>query len=399
MKKIFGGVMSAKGFYSAGVSVGITASLKKDMGIIYTEKPAVASAVFTSNNVKAAPVIVSMERINNLISAVVVNSGNANCLTGQAGLKDAKRMVELVEKFMNLKKGSVLVASTGIIGKRLPMQKIEIGIKRLVERINFKDWSDDAFAEAIMTTDKRKKKTAYEVELNDGRKFIIGGTAKGAGMICPNMATMLAFIATDAVVDKEFLDRSLKKAVDNSFNHIDIDGEQSTNDMVFLLANGVSGVELKTNEDKNRFYEALETVCVELAKMIVEDGEGATKFVQIEVKNAHSKKDATKLARLLAHSPLVKTAIFGAQGNWGRFVNVIGYSGVKFELSKVELVVNGYTVFKNGIINTDASISASHSLRGKNVEIEVYLNEGNSSDFVWTTDLSPEYIRINAEYT
>lgn len=388
-----------QGFLASGTHCGIK-RFKKDLALIYSKTGCKAVGVFTKNKVKAAPLVVSKSILKKgkPIRAVIINSGNSNCCTGWYGTRDAKRMINAVIKGLKLKFNNILVSSTGIIGKRLPIELIEDGIPKLVKGLSEKGLV--SAAKAIMTTDK---KTKIGVEkFNIGRKeVILSGIAKGAGMIHPNMATMLSFITTDAKMDKDALRFALKEAVNSSFNSISIDGDMSPNDTVILLANGLANNKtIKTNtKEYNVFLKALKNVTFKLAKNIVEDGEGATKFVTIYVENAKTTKDAYKVARTIANSCLVKTSIHGENPNWGRIASTVGSSGINgIKQNKFEIYLDGICVFKGGKFTTPLKERFSKIYKRKNVEIAVNLNLGRKEAVIWTCDLSKRYVEINSHY-
>ncbi|MDP2895191.1 MAG: bifunctional glutamate N-acetyltransferase/amino-acid acetyltransferase ArgJ [bacterium] len=396
MKRIRGGVAAPRGFVAAGVTCGIKAAAK-DLAILASEKPCVVAGVFTTNDVKAAPVQVTRARIlrHGTAQAVVINSGNANCCTGKRGLGDAGRMAELCAKQLGVSHQEVLVASTGPIGKFLPMAKVEKGIAAAATELRKRGAADAA--EAILTTDTVTKQIAI-TETVAGTEIRIGAMAKGAGMIEPNMATMLAFITTDAVITADALRASLKHAVDGSFNRITVDGDRSTNDMVIVLANGLAGnKEVWRGDDLERFQKALGFVCCELAKMIVRDGEGATKFVHVTVKGAPSARQAEVAARAVANSSLVKTALHGASPNWGRIMAALGYSGAKINPNRVDIYLGGIKVAARGQpADCDPARSGvAKALKRKEIQVLVDLNSGEFERTVWTCDFSAEYVAIN----
>jgi glutamate N-acetyltransferase/amino-acid N-acetyltransferase len=398
MKEIKGGITAVKGIAASGIHCGIKKS-KADLALIVSENPAAAAGVFTTNKVKAAPVLVSMEHVmQEKTKAIIANSGSANACTGEAGLKDAKEMVRLVAKELKTSPKSILIASTGAIGKPLPMEKIKKGIPVLVKELD-QDGGKRA-AEAIMTTDTFSKETAVEY-VDSGKAIRIGGMVKGAGMICPHMATMLSFIASDVVITKELLQKALKKSADRSFNMITIDGDQSTNDTVICLANGMAGNRMidKPGKGLQLFQEALDLVAKNLAKMIVQDGEGATRFLEIKVKNAKSFQDAKKVAFSIANSNLVKTAFFGEEFNWGRIIAAAGSSGVDLDFSSMSLFFGDIQVIKKGkILYLSENPDIQKVLKAKGIKIILDIGRGKKEAVVWTTDLSYEYVRINAEY-
>ncbi|CAB3290235.1 Glutamate N-acetyltransferase [Methanocaldococcus lauensis] len=398
MKVINGGVIAPKGFKANGYKEG-----KYGVAIIISENEAIGTGVFTKNKVVAHPVVLSKNLIKNRdkFRAIVANSGNANCYT-KNGLEDAKEMQKIVAELFNIKEEEILVASTGVIGRKMNMEIIRDRIKKVYELMQKESSSINA-AKAIMTTDTKPKEIAVEFEIN-GKKVRIGGIAKGAGMIHPNMATMLCFITTDIIIDKENLTKILHRVVDKTFNNISVDGDTSTNDTVFILANGRSGVNYE--ECKEEFENALLYVCRELAKMIVKDGEGATKFVEVIVKGAKTKEDAIKASKAIVNSLLVKTAIFGEDPNWGRILAAVGYSGADFDPSIVDIIIgNNEEVYlvKDGTPladeGTDELKKAKEIMKSDEIKIIVDLKMGDFENVCYGCDLSYEYVRINAEYT
>ena len=388
-----------KGFKVNGIHCGIK-RFSKDLGLIFSRFPCKAAGVFTKNKMKAAPITVTKDVVNRggPIHAIIVNSGNANCCTGRYGTKDAKRIVHAVCDSLKLNFGNVCIASTGIIGKRLPVDDIVTGVPKLVKRLSEKAIPN--FAKAILTTDRMTK--VETVTFNVGKKeVVITGICKGAGMIYPNMATMLCFVTTDAKIDKDALKNALKRSVVGSFNRITIDGDMSTNDCVLLLANGQAQNRTikKDTKEYEAFVKALQKVTLELAKDIVRDGEGATKFVTIYVKGAKTEKDAEIVARAIANSSLVKTSIFGQDGNWGRVASTIGASmadGIKQK--KLEIWLDGVCMFKHGEFTNPSSVRAARVYKRKNIKIMINLNAGNKSATIFTCDLSKKYVAINAHY-
>ena len=378
MKVIQGGVTSPQGYQANGIFCGIKRSGKLDLGLIYSLKPAVTVGVFTKNSIKAAPLLVTMRNIKKGVAqALIVNSGNANCYTGPSGLKHAEASTEIVARHLALDPENVLVTSTGIIGKPLPFDKIAEGVPQLVKGLD--GAGGEKFAQAIMTTDLQLKQIAVEVMVG-GKKVTIGACGKGSGMVEPNMATMLGFITTDAAVSAKMLKTALTNATDLSFNAITVDGCQSTNDMVTLMANGSAKNKTitKPGKDFDAFCKALNHVCIDLAKKIVLDGEGATKFIEIHVSGAKNFVQAKTIAMKVANSNLVKTAAFGSNPNWGRVAAAVGSLGLK-------------------ITEDDLKIKFS-SFKEKNIAINVGLNLGDGKATVWTSDLSYEYVKINGEY-
>jgi len=394
------GVTAAKGFRAAGVSCGIKAAKSNgglDLALLVSETPAGAAAVFTTNLAQAAPILVSLEHLKQsggTARAIVVNSGCANACTGDEGMQVARDMATETARLVNCPVEQVLVASTGVIGVALPIDKVRRGLPAALAALAAEQgW---AAARAIMTTDPFPKEAATRVTI-DGRDVAIGGMAKGSGMIEPILATMLGFVTTDAAMPQPLLDRALRAAVDDTFNAITVDGECSTNDCVMLLANGASGVEIDDNTYP-AFVGGLRDVCRELALGIVRGGEGATKLITVTVTGAATRSDARRAAKAIANSPLVKTAIHGGDPNWGRLIAVAGRAGVAFQLSRAAVVIGSIVLFKDGRPHDEAAPDAAAYLQGKDIDVSVDLGAGQASSTVWTCDLSAEYVRINADY-
>ncbi|SCM81743.1 Arginine biosynthesis bifunctional protein ArgJ (Includes: Glutamate N-acetyltransferase; Amino-acid acetyltransferase) [uncultured Sporomusa sp.] len=401
LTKITGGITAPQGFTAAGIHAGIKKNGKTDIGMIYSKVPAAGAAMYTTNKMAAAPVIVSRQASDRgKIRAIVVNSGCANACTGDQGLQDAKTMAHEAAKALNLDDCEVLVASTGVIGVSLPMNKIKSGIAQAAAALS-ETGHEQALA-AIMTTDTFPKACAYEFNLG-GKTCKIAGIAKGAGMIHPNMATMLCFITTDAAIAPEVLKQALNQAAELSFNMISVDGDTSTNDMVAVLANGQAGnalIDSAGSQTYQEFYTALRAVCTELAQLIVRDGEGATKFLEINVTGAVSFADAKLAAMAIAKSPLVKTAFFGQDPNWGRILCAVGYSGAATQPDKTSLTIGDLTIVVNGqgAVGFDTA-KLKEVMAAKDIAITVDLGLGETSATVWTCDFSYEYVKINGEYT
>ena len=399
MKEIKGGITAPNGFLSAGLACGLKKSGNKDLALIFSKTKADAAGVFTQNDVKAAPVKLSQSRIGNgKARAIIANSGNANACTGARGMTDAEKMIELTAAGLEVKPEEVLIASTGIIGEPLDMDKIESGISDITSSLT--DDGTEA-AEAILTTDDKVKEIAYSFTLPQrGTTVKIGGIAKGSGMIHPNMATMLGFITTDINIKQELLQEALQEVVEVSFNRISVDGDQSTNDTVFVLANGEAGNNIieEKDEDFQALVKALEAVAIHLAQAIVKDGEGATKFITIKVREAVSERQAVKIARTIANSSLVKTACFGNDPNWGRILAAIGNSKADIDPDQLLVAINGQQLFKDGLPVGKTRDDLEGLMDDEEIEIEVNLKAGKSSTEFWTTDLSYEYVEINAEY-
>ena len=398
IETIGGGVATPKGFRAIGISAGIKATPGAlDLALLVSEQPAAAAAVFTTNLAQAAPVTVSREhlaRSGGVARAVVVNSGCANACTGESGLRDARAMTTDTAQLVGCPVEQVLVASTGVIGVALPIDKIRQGLPVAFHALGASDGS--LAAHAIMTTDPFPKEAAARVGIN-GRDITIGGMAKGSGMIEPMMATMLAFVTTDAGVPKTLLDRALREVVNDTFNAITVDGDSSTNDSVMMLANGASGVTVDESS-YDVFADALRSVCLRLALGIVRGGEGATKLVTVNVTGAISSPEARKAAKAIANSLLVKTAIHGGDPNWGRLIAVAGRAGVGFELNRAQVMIGPIVLFKDGRPYDENAPEAASYLKNTDIVVSVDLGVGHASSTVWTCDLSAEYVRINAEY-
>jgi len=386
-----------KGFKFAGIHAQIKKNDQKDLGLIYCEKPAVAAALFTRNKVMAAPVILGKNKIKQgVCQAVLVNSGNANCFTGDQGIKDAIACSKMVATSLGISEDFVLVSSTGVIGANLPMDKFRTGVPDIVAHLS-KNHVDD-FADAILTTDTHRKIVKESGIIGD-EKFSIMGIAKGSGMIRPDMATMLAFICTDVNISALDLKTSLSAANDKSFNRITIDGDTSTNDTLLALANSTSGVKINDTDSKKIFQDMLDKVCLELAKMIVKDGEGATKLIQIIVKGAQSEQDAFKASETIAHSNLVKTAIYGEDPNWGRITAAAGRSGAHVVPEKMDLFFDELPlVLKGQWLGYEAEKKAAQIMKKTEITITLDLNLGKELDSFWFCDFSEDYVKINAEY-
>ena len=392
-----GGVTAPGGFRAAGISAGIKANGNLDLALIVSDAPATAAAVFTINRAQAAPVMVSRQHLQQsggLVRAIIVNSGCANACTGEAGMQVARGMAAETARLVNCPVEQVLVASTGVIGVDLPLDKIRLGLPAALSALHAGGGADAA--RAIMTTDPFPKEAAATITIG-GKAVTIGGIAKGSGMIEPMMATMLGFVTTDAGVPAALLTRALREAVDDSFNAITVDGECSTNDCVMLLANGASGA-VVDDDSYREFVKGLSSVCRELAMGIVRGGEGATKLVTVNVTGAASAADARICAKAIANSPLVKTAIHGGDPNWGRLIAVAGRAGVPFELNRAAVTIGSIVLFENGRPHDELAAAAADYLRGKDLTVGVHLGVGVASSTVWTCDLSAEYVKINADY-
>ncbi len=405
MKTIKGGVTTPKGFLASGVKAGIKKSGNPDLALLYSEVPAVAAASFTKNKFQASPVKISREHLKHKThQAVIVNSGNANCANGRIGDKDAATMAELAARSLLLAKKEVLVASTGIIGHYLPMKKIKAAMPELIGDLSGSKGS--VFAKTIMTTDTVEKELAVSLKLGSAT-ILIGGSCKGVGMLYPDMktekhATMLCFVSTDASITKKMLAESLDEAIKDSFNMVSVDGDMSTNDSCFVLANGLAGnrrIESKGSY-YNEFTESLKFLCKELAKKLAADGEGATKFVEIMVKGAKDIKDAKVVARKISTSSLLKCAICGEDPNWGRVVAAAGACGVDFDPDKVDVYLGNVKAMANGqSIKKFDKEKARKLFQKKDVRIKVDLKSGKSCATAWTCDFTKEYVAINSEYS
>ena len=395
-----GGVTAVAGILAGGVAAGIKPSGKKDLALIYSSAPARAAAVFTTNQVKGAPVLVSMEHVKSGVAqAIVASSGCSNVCTGEQGIRDAREMTKVVGDLLRIPAKQVLVAATGVIGQPLPMDRIRTALPKLVKALS--PQGGGAAAEAIMTTDTRPKEAAVKVEVN-GRPITIGGIAKGVGMLEPHLATMFCFLTTDATVAPAALRSALKRTVDDSFNRITVDSDQSTSDTVAILANGLA--ETAPLEAGSRgfrqFTRALGAVTGRLARMLVEDGEGATKLVAIAVRGARTRRDAVLAARSVANSPLVKTAINGQDPNWGRIMMAIGKSAAKVEADRVAVLFEDELLVERGMPRDGAKVERiRETMTRRAYTITIDLGLGRGEAHVWTSDLSEEYVRINAKYT
>jgi glutamate N-acetyltransferase / amino-acid N-acetyltransferase len=397
MKIVDGGVCAVDGVLAAGAcddEYGVAVIVSKDSD---------ATAVFTSNKIVAAPIILTNDAVENgKLSAVVANSGNANCFTGDQGIEDGKAMASIVADELDFNSEDVAVASTGVIGRLMPMEVIGRLIKKAILRLENSNEASRNAAEAIMTTDTYSKEFAVETSLKNGKSIRIGGITKGSGMIAPNMGTMLCFITTDVKASASELNAALKKAVDASFNMVVVDGDESTNDTVVLMANGESGESIDEN-----FEEALEYLCCQLASMMAKDGEGATKFMEVEVKGAKDTKEARLAAKAVVSSSLVKTALFGADPNWGRIIAAVGYSGSSIDPTLVSVSLesnnNIVDIVDNGIVKAFEGTSqleeAENIMEEKNIRIVIDLGLGNGTATAYGCDLSYDYVSINAEYT
>ena len=393
-----GGVTTPRGFQAAGGHAGVYSDPdRKDLALVYSEIPASAAAVYTSNRVQAAPIAVDRQHLKDgLARAVILNSGNANACTGAQGLADARRMCELAGQPLGIDADEVLVCSTGLIGATLPMGAIEGAVPAVVQALSPEGGGDAA--EAIMTTDTFAKRCAVELEA-DGVTFRVGAMAKGAAMIAPNMATMLCVVTTDAAMAPAPLKEILADAVSRTFNCITVDGDMSTNDTVLLLANGLAGTKPDSVQLGERLSSGVEWVCRHLAKAIARDGEGATKLISIRVKGAPTDLEARTVGLAVANSNLVKTAVFGRDPNWGRILCAVGYSGVDLDPDRVEVKLCGSAIYSDGAgLDVDAE-ELARTMEADEIPIEIDLSTGSSTAEIFTCDLTDEYVRLNAEYT
>ena len=395
--EIPGGLTAPHGFRAAGVSCGIKAE-GRDLMMLVADRACTVAGVFTRNMVKAAPVLYSCKRVKSgRAQAVVINSGVANACTGEEGMQRCLQMAEMVEQATGLTKDSVLICSTGVIGRQLPMEKIADGISRASRVLSPKGGADAALA--IMTTDTHPKELAISFTTEQG-EVRLAGIAKGSGMIAPDMATMLAVLTTDARIDPDTLQIALVNSVNHSFNCVTVDGDTSTNDTVLMLASGMTGVRLEQGtHDFARFEAALLELTQRLAKMIARDGEGATKMIEIHVRGAKNECDASLIAKTIANSPLVKTAIFGNDPNWGRILAAAGRAGVCFNAQLLDLDLAGIPVVRNGQPVDFDKATASAALHCDTVQIQLTLAEGKAVSVAWSCDFSYDYVRINADYT
>lgn len=407
MKVIEGSVTAAKGFRAAGNAVGIKGKIteKKDLALIASDVPATAAAAFTTNVVKATSVLRNMEIMESgvKINGIAVNSGNANACTGEEGVKSNKEMAQCFASLLGVEENTVLTASTGVIGAVFPIETVKEGIKNTFPMLGYDRNNALMAAEAIMTTDTYSKEVAVEFELG-GKTVRMGGMAKGSGMICPNMATMLSFITTDADISAELLNKALKEDIKSTYNMVSVDGDTSTNDTVVVLANGLAGNDKVTEEgaDYDAFKEALHYVNERLAKNLVRDGEGATKFMEVNVEGAATYEDAKTMAKSVVKSSLFKAAVFGEDANWGRVLCAMGYSGVKFDPNKVDIVfassAGSILLMDKGTPIVFDEDKAKMILSEKEIQVNIKISEGNEKATAWGCDLSYEYVRINGDY-
>lgn len=390
-----------KGFSAAGVHCGIKADrFKLDLSLFVSDRPCAAAGVFTTNLVCGAPVKVSRDRLPRATArAVVLNSGNSNAATGDRGIADAKRMTMLVAEQIGAAADDVLVASTGVIGRFLPMDILQAGIPIVAKELSSSPESFNRAARAMMTTDTFPKQASRTVQIGNS-SITISGACKGAAMIAPNMATMLCVIMTDAALAPDDVKQMLAASIEDSFNCISVDGHESTSDSVILLANGASGVSISSKDDKAVFQAALNEVAIQLATDIIRDAEGAHHFVELNVTGCRTREEAFRIAKEIAESPLVKTAICGADPNWGRIVSAAGYAGVPLVEADMSLVVNGILLYRDGApVDFDAKVVSASLRDNRNVTIDLTLKHGSANVRFWTCDLTKEYVELNADYT
>lgn len=398
MRWVAGGVTAAQGFVASGISAGIKRARKPDVALVMaTRRAATAAAVFTTNRIQAAPVLISKRRIRKKTArAVLLNSGCANCLTGSKGLQDALRISQAVATGLGVREGDILLASTGIIARRLPVLRVLRVVPRLIQQLS--SFHHRQAAEAILTTDLQPKEVAVETTLQ-GQSFRVGAMAKGSGMIAPSMATMLCVITTDVAISPVLLHRLLREATMRTFNRISVDSDMSTNDTVFILASGDCGVEIKEGTKAQRvFATLLHAVCQELSRRIVEDGEGATRLMEVHVMGARTLREAHACARQVATSPLVKTMLAGSDPNVGRIAAAVGASPARFKADRLEIYLGNRCMISKGVALTISKSETRHLLEGAHVKIRIDLNSGFAEDRFLSCDLTQEYVRINSGY-
>jgi len=398
-RPVKGGVTAPQGFQACGIHAGIKKGGTPDLALLVTEREGTIAGMFTKNRVVAAPVVVDRLHLRTgKARAIIINSGNANACTGAKGLADARTMARLVAERLRIPHTTVYVGSTGVIGQPLPIARIRKAMPELTSRLRRTGGHEAAVA--IMTTDLSPKEVALQAEI-DGHVITVGGMAKGSGMIHPDMATMLAYITTDAAVERASLQRGLARSVDRSFNRISVDGDTSTNDTVMLIANGAAGLPLLRERSRAwpRFQHLLDDVCLQLALKICRDGEGVTKVVEVIIQGAKTASDAALAAKAVATSCLVKTALFGEDANWGRILAAIGRSGARFDQARLDLVIGSVPIVRRGIgLGAGAERQIARVFKQKEFSITANLHQGGATARVWTTDLSYDYVRINASY-
>ncbi|MCL5072845.1 MAG: bifunctional glutamate N-acetyltransferase/amino-acid acetyltransferase ArgJ [Actinobacteria bacterium] len=395
-----GTITSVPQFFAQAIHSGVRRSRKDDLSIIYTPLDTVSSAVFTTNKFCAAPVIVCKEQLAKTrnIKAIIINTGIANACTGEQGIKNAKDVISAASKYLKLNYENITVASTGLIGKQIPVEKITHGIKEMADSLDPE--GGHRAARSILTIDKNPKETAIRIKTAEGKDIIIGAIGKGSIMVAPNMATTLCFIATNAAVKPEVLDELLKTNVEYSFNSITIDGCQSTNDMVFIQNNGESGIEINSRESRSYplFRKGLIYVLEEMAKKVVLDGEGASKFIEIEILGTRSRDEAKKIGLKIANSILFKASIFGETVNWGRIASAIGSVDIEFDINNIDLHMNDFLIFHNGMEVSENMEPALLTMQNKNIKVKVNMNCGEVSSKIWTTDLTHDFVKASSHY-
>lgn len=393
-----GSIVSPKGFFTTGIHTGVKRK-RNDLGLIYSKKPAQAAAVYTQNKIQAAPIIVTKKTLekSNTLQAVIVNSGNANACTGKEGIQDAHLMQQLAANLLHIPTRQVAVASTGIIGLSMPMEKISAHIEHL--KVGHSKDDADQFAESILTTDTFTKSACYEGTI-DQQTITVAGVAKGSGMIEPNMGTMLAFLTTDARIEATYLRTLLKQVTDRTFNCITVDGDTSTNDMVLMMANGCANNEPLTPKHPNwfTFVQMVEKTCESLAKQIAKDGEGATKLIEVNVTGAENDQEARQVAKTIVGSSLVKTAVYGNDANWGRIIAAIGYSGAQINPEAIDIFAGPIQFIKNSQPLQFSETEATDYFKRDSITIFVNLNLKDGQGKAWGCDLTYDYVRINATY-
>jgi len=395
-----GTITSVPQFFAQAIHSGVRRSRKDDLSIIYTPLDVVASAVFTTNKFCAAPIIVCKEQLANSrnIKAVIINTGIANACTGEQGIINAKNIIKAASKYLNLNYENIAVASTGLIGKQLPVEKIIQAIKEVSN--NLDPEGGHRAAKSILTIDKNSKEIAIRIKTGEGKDIIIGAIGKGSIMIAPNMATTLCFIATNIKIQPEVIDKLLKEEVEFSFNSISVDGCQSTNDMVFIQNNGESEIDIENEQSKYFpiFKEGLIFVLEEMAKKVILDGEGASKFIEIEILNSRNRDEAKKIGLKIANSILFKASIFGETINWGRIAAAIGSLDIDFDVNKIDLYMNDFLIFHNGMEVSENVESALPTMQNKNINVKVDMHCGTVSSKIWTTDLTHDFVKASSHY-
>ncbi|MHB1346281.1 MAG: bifunctional glutamate N-acetyltransferase/amino-acid acetyltransferase ArgJ [Candidatus Humimicrobiaceae bacterium] len=395
-----GTITSVPGFYAQAIHSGVRKSRKDDLSIIYTPFDTVASAVFTTNKFCAAPVIVSKEQLSATrnIKAIIINTGIANACTGELGILSARQIISAASQYLKLEYKNIAVASTGLIGKQLPVEKIIQGIKEMSE--NLDPQGGHRAAKSILTIDKNSKEMALKIKTGEKNDIIIGAIGKGSIMIAPNMATTLCFVASNVKINPEVLDSLLKEEVEYSFNSMTVDGCQSTNDMIFIQNNGESNVVINSRQDKyfQVFKEGLIFLLEEMAKKVILDGEGASKFIEIEILNARTRDEAKVIGLKIANSLLFKASIFGETINWGRIASAIGSLDIKFDTNRVDLYMNDFLIFHDGMEVSENMEPALMTMQNKNIKVRVDMNVGKISSKIWTTDLTHDFVKASSHY-